>query len=83
MKTTRDPPPNAIVYSTAISACARKHDARTAILLLQEMQDDEGLPPDAICYTGAMHACSKAREGGKALGLLREMEERGERLLNG
>lgn len=78
MKTTRDPPPNAVVYSTAISACARASDARTAIQLLHEMQDHEGLPPDAICYTGAMHACSKAREGGKALALLREMEQRGE-----
>lgn len=77
MKHAQNPPPNAVIYSTAIDAAARAHDARTAVALLHEMQHSQGLPPNAISYSAAIHACAKAREGTRALGLLREMERKG------
>ena len=52
--------PNAITYSTAISACGKAKQPRKAMELLAKMQQ-EGLASDAITYSAAISACDKAK----------------------
>lgn len=77
MKASPSLRPDAVIYTIAIDACARAHDALTAIALLHEMQHAQGLPPNTISYSAAINACAKARDGCRALALVREMEEKG------
>lgn len=77
MKTALPSPPDAVIYTIAIDACARVGDAARAVALLHEMQHQQGLPPNPISYSAAVNACAKARDGKEALRLVAEMGERG------
>jgi pentatricopeptide repeat domain-containing protein 1 len=73
--------PNAVVYSTAISACSRQATAdpdqyKTALSLLAEVEK-KNLDMSVVGYNAALGACSKAGKWQAAIDLLANMEERG------
>lgn len=69
--------PNAVVYSSAIAACARADPPRidTALNLLREAVDEKELPMSVVGYNSALSACAQAGDWKNAINLLRRMEE--------
>lgn len=73
--------PNAVVYSTAISACSREARAvpsqyKTALSLLHEVEE-KGLDMSVVGYNAALGACSHAGEWEAAISLFDKMEAKG------
>lgn len=64
--------PNAVVYSSAISACARSNppDYETALQLLKQA----GTNVNVVGYNAALSACARAGQWEPAIALLEEME---------
>lgn len=51
--------PNAIVYSTVISACERSDQWQRAVNLLRAMRQD-GIIPVTVTYNTVISACGKS-----------------------
>lgn len=51
--------PNAIIYSTVISACERSDQWQRAVGLLRTMRED-GILPVTITYNTVISACGKS-----------------------
>jgi pentatricopeptide repeat domain-containing protein 1 len=68
--------PNVVVYSSAISACARADppDHTLALELLAEAATKE-LSMNAVGYNAALSACARAGQWEPAIQLLQDMEE--------
>jgi len=71
--------PNAIVYSSAISALGRTNppDYRHALSLLNECTVQEKMPMSVVGYNAALSACAQAGQWRPAIELLERMEEAG------
>jgi pentatricopeptide repeat domain-containing protein 1 len=69
--------PNAIVYSSAISACARSEPPKPelALQLLQEVVEEKKLQMSVVGFNAAIDACAKASDWENAISLLTRMEE--------
>lgn len=52
------PSPNTQCYASAITACARAHDPRSAMRLLADMRED-GVSPNDVVLNAAVDACGK------------------------
>lgn len=74
-------PPNAIVYSSAISACARAQPPKTqaALDLLREAIEEKELEMSVTGFNAAISACAHAVEWKSAIKLLDRMEEASEK----
>jgi len=70
-------PPNAIVYSSAISACARSEppQPKLAMKLLQEVVEEKKLQMSVVGFNAAISACAQASDWESAISMLRRMEE--------
>lgn len=51
--------PNAIIYSTVISACERSDQWQKAVKLLRTMRND-GILPVTVTYNTVISACGKS-----------------------
>ena len=68
--------PDVFSYSTAISACGKGGQWKSAVNLLREMVE-RGIQPNNISYSAAISACRRRPQWENAVNLLREMAERG------
>lgn len=70
--------PNAVVYSTVISAVARSDPPRPqlAIDLLKEATVDKKLIMNVVGYNSVIAACAKGGDWKRAISVLKKMEER-------
>ncbi|CAN0532919.1 unnamed protein product, partial [Scytosiphon promiscuus] len=50
--------PNQQCFASAITACARAPDPRSALGLLRDMRED-GVPPNEVVLNAAVDACGK------------------------
>eukprot|EP00980_Cylindrotheca_fusiformis_P000079 scaffold19_cov114-Cylindrotheca_fusiformis.AAC.26 len=68
--------PNAVVYSTAISACARSQPPKPkqALQLLQEAVEEKGLEMSVVGFNAAIFACAQAADWEGAIHLMERME---------
>lgn len=68
--------PNSVVYSTAISACARSQPPKPAqaLHLLQEAVEEKGLEMSVVGFNAAISACAQAIDWESAIHLLERME---------
>ncbi|CAJ1952294.1 unnamed protein product [Cylindrotheca closterium] len=68
--------PNAVVYSSAISACARSHPPKTkqALDLLREAVEEKELEMSVTGFNAAISACAQAGDWKSAIKLLERME---------
>jgi len=69
--------PNAIVYSSAISACARSEPPKPdlALKLLKEVVEEKKLSMSVVGFNAAISACAQASDWENAISLLTRMEE--------
>jgi len=69
--------PNAIVYSSAISACARSEPPKPqlALKLLKEAVEEKKVPMSVVGFNAAISACAQASDWENAIALLTRMEE--------
>ena len=69
--------PNAIVYSSAISACARAEPPKPemALKLLKEAVEEKKLMMSVVGFNAAISACAQASDWENAISLLTRMEE--------
>jgi len=69
--------PNAIVYSSVISACARSEPPKSelAMQLLQEVVEEKKLSMSVVGFNAAISACAQASDWENAISLLTRMEE--------
>ncbi|CAN0551058.1 unnamed protein product, partial [Ectocarpus sp. 12 AP-2014] len=63
------PSPNPQCYASAITACARAHDPRSAMRLLADMRED-GVPPNDVVLNAAVDACGKVVWGSRGVNAL-------------
>ncbi|CAM9131357.1 unnamed protein product [Discosporangium mesarthrocarpum] len=68
--------PNEHIYTAAVHACAKRGDWARALVLLQEMQEIDGLFPNQATYAGAVSACARGGNIKGALGLLDEIRNK-------
>ena len=90
-KTWSLPPPNEYVYSSVISACARRNEYEAALNVLERMRNDDNCELNTWVYNAALQACvgesrrnrkQRAKQGQMALTLLNEMERCSENGMN-
>ena len=69
--------PNAVVYSSAISACARSEPPNKdlALKLLREIVEEKELQMSAVGFNAAISACAQAGDWENAISLLTRMED--------
>jgi len=69
--------PNAIVYSSVISACARSEPPKPqlALKLLKEAVEEKKIPMSVVGFNAAISACAQASDWENAIALLTRMEE--------
>ena len=69
--------PNGIVYSSAISACARSEPPlpKMAMKLLQEVVEEKKINMSVVGFNAAISACAQASDWESAISLLTRMEE--------
>ena len=69
--------PNAVVYSSAISACARSHPPQPeqALKLLREAVEENELPMNVVGFNAAISACAQAGDWENAITILTRMED--------
>jgi pentatricopeptide repeat protein len=69
--------PNAIVYSIAISACARSTPTQSgkALDLLREAVEEKQLKMSVVGFNAAISACAQAGDWENAISILSRMEE--------
>mmetsp|Transcript_22476 Transcript_22476/g.47549 ORF Transcript_22476/g.47549 Transcript_22476/m.47549 type:complete len:595 (+) Transcript_22476:201-1985(+) len=69
--------PNAIVYSSAISACARSEPPKpgVALKLLKEVVEEKKLSMSVVGFNAAISACAQASDWENAISLLGRMED--------
>jgi pentatricopeptide repeat domain-containing protein 1 len=69
--------PNEVVYSAAISACARSKPPQTkhALQLLKEAVEERKLAMSAVGFNACISACAQASDWENAISLLSRMEE--------
>lgn len=69
--------PNSVVYSAAISACARSQPAKSgqAKQLLKEAVEDKQLQMNVVGFNAAISACAQAGDWESAIELLTRMED--------
>jgi pentatricopeptide repeat domain-containing protein 1 len=69
--------PNAVVYSSCISACARSIPPKPdlALKLLKEVVEEKQLAMSVVGFNAAISACAQASEWENAIYLLSRMEE--------
>jgi len=69
--------PNAVVYSSAISACARSHPAKSdqARRLLKEAVEENEIPMNVVGFNAAISACAQAGDWQNAINILNRMED--------
>ena len=60
-----------------IDACANDGQYKSAISLLNDMEDKYGVEPNDKCYNAAISSCEKAAKWEEAVKLLRKMTEKG------
>jgi len=77
METDYGVSPNAIVYSSAISACARSEPPKPdlALKLLKEVVEEKKLSMSVVGFNAAISACAQASDWENAISLLTRMEE--------
>jgi len=73
--------PNAVVYSSAIAACARSHPPKTqqALDLLREAVEEKELEMSVTGFNAAIAACAQMENWKSAIKLLERMEEASEK----
>eukprot|EP00539_Tryblionella_compressa_P021060 CAMPEP_0178891172 /NCGR_PEP_ID=MMETSP0747-20121128/18769_1 /TAXON_ID=913974 /ORGANISM="Nitzschia punctata, Strain CCMP561" /LENGTH=760 /DNA_ID=CAMNT_0020560943 /DNA_START=110 /DNA_END=2392 /DNA_ORIENTATION=- len=69
--------PNAVVYSSAISACARSVPPKpdVALQLLKEAVEERQLAMNVVGFNAAISACAQASDWENAISILSRMEE--------
>lgn len=69
--------PNAVVYSSAISACARSQppEPEQALRLLREAVEENELPMNVVGFNAAISACAQAGDWENAISILTRMED--------
>lgn len=65
--------PSIISFNTVILSFAKRGRAREAALLMQKMQDDQGILPDTISYNSLLHAYAQSGKPEHAEAVLKEM----------
>ena len=69
--------PDAAIFCAVIDACAKAGQYKSAISLLNDMEDKFGVEPNVKCFSAAISACEKAAKWEEAVKLLRKMPELG------
>jgi len=69
--------PNSVVYSSAISACARSKPPKPqqALELLREAVEEKQLQMNVVGFNAAISACAQAHDWENAINLITRMEE--------
>eukprot|EP00529_Nitzschia_sp_RCC80_P000233 CAMPEP_0113493024 /NCGR_PEP_ID=MMETSP0014_2-20120614/28377_1 /TAXON_ID=2857 /ORGANISM="Nitzschia sp." /LENGTH=865 /DNA_ID=CAMNT_0000386871 /DNA_START=122 /DNA_END=2719 /DNA_ORIENTATION=+ /assembly_acc=CAM_ASM_000159 len=77
MESTYNVVPNEVVYSAAISACARSKPPQTkqALQLLKEAVEERRLPMSVVGFNACISACAQASDYENAISLVARMED--------
>eukprot|EP00612_Vaucheria_litorea_P000993 CAMPEP_0171460102 /NCGR_PEP_ID=MMETSP0945-20130129/5104_1 /TAXON_ID=109269 /ORGANISM="Vaucheria litorea, Strain CCMP2940" /LENGTH=526 /DNA_ID=CAMNT_0011986221 /DNA_START=23 /DNA_END=1604 /DNA_ORIENTATION=- len=72
--------PDLITYNTGISACERLSDGKSALMILNCIQNDGNVKPDKITFNSGISALGKGKMCEEALNLFKEMNNAGTQL---